>query len=176
MSADGMRLTTKGRYAVTAMLDLALHAGSGPVSLADIASRQEISLSYLEQLFAKLRRSGLVDSVRGPGGGYRPSRSLTDIYASQIIDAVDESIDATHCGGKANCLDGGVCLTHFLWTDLSQQIHHFLDGISLANLVEREEVRLISRRQNSGSASREKLTRERIPVRDRIGDDEPSEA
>lgn len=166
-----MRLTTKGRYAVTAMLDLALHAGSGPVSLADISSRQEISLSYLEQLFAKLRRSGLVNSVRGPGGGYRPSRPLADIYASQIIDAVNESIDATHCGGDANCLDGHVCLTHFLWTDLSQQIHCFLASISLASLVERQEVLSISRRQESGASKRRAAAGERIPALDRLGDE-----
>ncbi len=166
-----MRLTTKGRYAVTAMLDLALHGGDGPVSLADISSRQEISLSYLEQLFAKLRRNGLVDSVRGPGGGYQLSRPLAAIYASQIIDAVDESIDATNCGGNANCLDGDVCLTHVLWTDLSQQIHRFLGGISLASLVERREVRRISRRQDSSFKGRRSVSGDRIPVLDQVGDE-----
>jgi Rrf2 family iron-sulfur cluster assembly transcriptional regulator len=166
-----MRLTTKGRYAVTAMLDLALHAGNGPVSLADISSRQEISLSYLEQLFAKLRRNGLVDSVRGPGGGYRPSRSLADIYAAQIIDAVNESVDATLCGGNADCLDGDVCLTHFLWTDLSQQIHSFLSGISLASLVERQEVRRIAQRQDRGAGKRRGAYGDRIPALDRFCDE-----
>ena len=141
-----MRLTTKGRYAVTAMLDLALHAEAGPVSLADISSRQEISLSYLEQLFAKLRRSELVSSVRGPGGGYRLKRASRDIFIAQIIDAVDESIDATSCKGGADCLDGAECLTHHLWCDLSSQIHSFLESISLASLVERGEVQDVSRR------------------------------
>ena len=142
-----MRLTTKGRYAVTAMLDLALHAGSGPVSLADISGRQDISLSYLEQLFAKLRRQNLVSSVRGPGGGYRLSREHADIYVAQIIDAVNESVDATGCGGTADCQQGEVCLTHHLWCGLSEQIHNFLSQISLANLVAREEVQYISARQ-----------------------------
>lgn len=142
-----MRLTTKGRYAVTAMLDLALHAGSGPVSLADISGRQDISLSYLEQLFAKLRRKDLVSSVRGPGGGYHLSRQHEDIFVAQIIDAVNESVDATGCGGTSDCQQGEVCLTHHLWCGLSQQIHNFLSQISLANLVAREEVQYISARQ-----------------------------
>lgn len=152
-----MRLTTKGRYAVTAMLDLALHAGRGPVSLADISSRQEISLSYLEQLFAKLRRNGLVSSVRGPGGGYQLSRPGAEIFAAQIIDAVNETVDATNCGGDANCLDGDVCLTHYLWCDLSDQIHRFLSGISLDSLVQRSEIQEISARQQGkgrGSGAR----------------------
>ena len=134
-----MRLTTKGRYAVTAMLDLSLHGNTGPISLADISKRQEISLSYLEQLFSKLRQHQLVSSVRGPGGGYRLSRDSADIYVAQIIDAVNESIDATSCKGAGNCKNGKVCLTHNLWADLSEQIHHFLSGISLASLVERRE-------------------------------------
>ena len=143
-----MRLTTKGRYAVTAMLDLALHGESGPVSLADISKRQEISLSYLEQLFSKLRKSDLVSSIRGPGGGYHLSRPLDVIFVAQIIDAVNESIDATHCSGKGNCLQGEICLTHHLWEDLSEQIHNFLSGISLAQLVARQDVQCVSRRQN----------------------------
>lgn len=143
-----MRLTTKGRYAVTAMLDLALHSTEGPVSLADISRRQEISLSYLEQLFAKLRQNDLVCSVRGPGGGYRLKRPLEDVFVAQIIDAVNESVDATNCGGAGNCQQGEVCLTHYLWTDLSQQIHQFLSGISLASLVERRDVRTVSARQD----------------------------
>jgi Rrf2 family transcriptional regulator, iron-sulfur cluster assembly transcription factor len=142
-----MRLTTKGRYAVTAMLDLALHSASGPVSLADISSRQEISLSYLEQLFSKLRQSDLVCSVRGPGGGYRLKHPLEQVFVAQIIDAVNESVDATNCNGKGNCQQGEVCLTHYLWTDLSQQIHHFLSGISLANLVARGDVQKVASRQ-----------------------------
>lgn len=134
-----MRLTTKGRYAVTAMLDLTLHGDKGPISLADISKRQEISLSYLEQLFAKLRQNGLVSSVRGPGGGYRLSRDGKEISVAAIIDAVNESIDATNCKGAGNCKNGQVCLTHNLWTDLSTQIHQFLSGISLASLVERQK-------------------------------------
>ncbi len=146
-----MRLTTKGRYAVTAMLDLALHGIDRPVSLADISGRQDISLSYLEQLFAKLRRHGLVTSVRGPGGGYRLSRAGEEIYVAQIIDAVNEAVDATGCGGTADCQQGEVCLTHHLWCDLSDQIHGFLSGISLSDLVERREVQDISARQNARS-------------------------
>lgn len=142
-----MRLTTKGRYAVTAMLDLALNAHHNPVSLADISQRQDISLSYLEQLFAKLRRSNLVSSVRGPGGGYLLSRNAEAIFVAQIIDAVNESIDATGCGGVADCQDGETCLTHYLWCDLSEQIHSFLSGISLASLVDRREVQVVSARQ-----------------------------
>lgn len=144
-----MRLTTKGRYAVTAMLDLALHSERGPVSLADISKRQEISLSYLEQLFAKLRKDGLVQSVRGPGGGYKLNRSLTELSVAQIIDAVDESLDATLCGGQGDCQQGEVCLTHHLWADLSGQIHQFLHGISLASLVERRDVQAVLKRQNA---------------------------
>ncbi|MBA4693186.1 MAG: Fe-S cluster assembly transcriptional regulator IscR [Congregibacter sp.] len=131
-----MKLTTRGRYAVTAMLDLAIHAGSRPVSLADISGRQEISLSYLEQLFAKLRREQLVTSARGPGGGYRLARSGTDIFVAEIIDAVDESVDVTNCQGQGNCHQGETCLTHHLWEDLSGQIHDFLSQISLGDLME----------------------------------------
>jgi Rrf2 family iron-sulfur cluster assembly transcriptional regulator len=145
-----MRLTTKGRYAVTAMLDLSIHAVKGPVSLADISKRQEISLSYLEQLFSKLRKSSLVASVRGPGGGYQLSRSLDSIFIAQIVDAVNECIDATNCGGKGNCNNGEICLTHHLWEDLSVQIHNFLSGISLADLVARKDVQQVSLRQKSG--------------------------
>lgn len=144
-----MRLTTKGRYAVTAMLDLALHANDGPVSLADISKRQEISLSYLEQLFAKLRQNTLVSSVRGPGGGYKLSRSAEEIFVAEIIDAVNESVDATNCGGAGDCQKGEVCLTHYLWCDLSEQIHKFLSGISLASLVERNEVKSVADRQDA---------------------------
>lgn len=143
-----MRLTTKGRYAVTAMLDLALHKDQGPVSLSDISSRQEISLSYLEQLFSKLRRSSLVSSVRGPGGGYELNRASDDIYIAQIIDAVDESLDTTKCQGAGDCQGGETCLTHYLWSDLSKQIHVFLEGISLADLVARNEVKNISQSQD----------------------------
>ena len=152
-----MRLTTKGRYAVTAMLDLALHGGNGPVSLADISGRQNISLSYLEQLFAKLRRNELVSSVRGPGGGYRLSRCGSEIFVAQIIDAVNEAVDATGCGGTSDCQQGEVCLTHHLWCDLSEQIHGFLSKISLANLVDRREVQSISRRQDARAQQDESL-------------------
>ena len=142
-----MRLTTKGRYAVTAMLDLALHGQRGPVSLADIAERQAISLSYLEQLFSKLRRGGLVNSVRGPGGGYQLQKARDEISIAEIVGAVDETIDATGCHGQADCQSGFTCLTHHLWSDLSQQIHGFLDGITLGSLVDRREVIDITERQ-----------------------------
>jgi Rrf2 family iron-sulfur cluster assembly transcriptional regulator len=152
-----MRLTTKGRYAVTAMLDIAIHSNNGPVSLSDISSRQNISLSYLEQLFSKLRRNDLVVSVRGPGGGYRLSRELEAIYVAEIVDAVNESVDATECGGKGDCQEGLTCLTHHLWQDLSAQIHTFLSAISLQSLVDRQEVKMISARQLN-KASNEFLT------------------
>lgn len=137
-----MRLTTKGRYAVTAMLDLALHTSQGPISLSCISQRQGISLSYLEQLFSKLRKSNLVVSVRGPGGGYQLKRETCDINVAQIIDAVNESIDATNCGGAGDCQHNGFCLTHHLWTDLSNQIRSFLNDISLQKLVDRRNLSL----------------------------------
>jgi Rrf2 family iron-sulfur cluster assembly transcriptional regulator len=143
-----MRLTTKGRYAVTAMLDLALHEGKGPISLADISERQGISLSYLEQLFAKLRRNELVRSVRGPGGGYQLNRTQEAINVAEVIDAVNESVDATGCSGVGDCQGGENCLTHHLWCDLSAQIHNFLSGISLADLVARKDVRQVADRQD----------------------------
>ena len=142
-----MRLTTKGRYAVTAMLDLALYGDQRPISLADISGRQDISLSYLEQLFAKLRRRELVRSIRGPGGGYRLNRPGEEIFVAEIIDAVDERVDATGCSGNSDCQDGHTCLTHHLWSDLSDQIHHFLSDISLASLVQRRDVQAVSARQ-----------------------------
>ena len=132
-----MRLTTKGRYAVTAMLDLALHQGQGPITLSDIAQRQGISLSYLEQLFAKLRKGGLVKGVRGPGGGYRLARPASEISIGEIISVVDESIDVTRCGGKADCDNGQACLTHELWTELSKRLYVFLDNITLSQFVDR---------------------------------------
>ena len=148
-----MRLTTKGRYAVTAMLDLALHSGSGPVRLAEISGRQELSLSYLEQLFAKLRKNGLVKSSRGPGGGYALGRVSEEISVAAIIDAVDERVDATNCSGASDCQEGDTCLTHHLWFDLTQQIHSFLSDISLADLVERKEIRKVSARQDDKRTS-----------------------
>lgn len=156
-----MRLTTKGRYAVTAMLDLALNAQKGPVSLADISKRQGISLSYLEQLFAKLRQNTLVSSVRGPGGGYRLSRESADIFVAEIIDAVNESIDVTGCGGAGNCHNGEPCLTHFLWCDLSNQIHDFLSNISLQSLVERDEER-VRNKQNAEAIATDKDVTETV--------------
>ena len=143
-----MRLTTKGRYAVTAMLDLALHKNQGPVSLADISQRQAISLSYLEQLFAKLRKGSLVSSVRGPGGGYELKGSSDAIFIAEIIDAVNESVDTTRCQGTGDCQGGETCLTHYLWEDLSEQIHSFLEGISLADLVAKSEVKRIAQNQD----------------------------
>ena len=143
-----MRLTTKGRYAVTAMLDLALHNKQGPVSLADISQRQAISLSYLEQLFAKLRRASLVHSVRGPGGGYELDRKPRSIFIADIIDAVNESVETTKCRGAGDCQGGETCLTHHLWEDLSDQIHGFLEGISLADLVSKNEVKKIAENQD----------------------------
>ena len=143
-----MRLTTKGRYAVTAMLDLAIHDDEGPISLADISQRQEISLSYLEQLFSKLRKNDLVSSVRGPGGGYELREGADAIYIAQIIDAVNESVDTTRCQGAGDCQGGEICLTHYLWKDLSQQIHEFLSNISLADLVEKNEIRRIAENQD----------------------------
>jgi len=149
-----MRLTTKGRYAVTAMLDLAIHAENGPVSLNDISGRQGISLSYLEQLFARLRRCGLVSSVRGPGGGYRLSRTHAEINVAEIVDAVNESMDATRCNKRGDCQEGSECLTHHLWIDLSDQIHQFLSGINLQQLIERQEIQTTARRQEENSRSR----------------------
>ncbi|MDZ7683890.1 MAG: Fe-S cluster assembly transcriptional regulator IscR [Gammaproteobacteria bacterium] len=144
-----MKLTAKGRYAVTAMLDLAVHEGKGPISLADISERQGISLSYLEQLFAKLRRNELVSSVRGPGGGYELSRGSNEIFVAEIIDSVDENVDATRCKGRADCQQGDTCLTHELWADLSQQIHQFLSGIDLASIIAKREVQERAARQNA---------------------------
>lgn len=155
-----MRLTTKGRYAVTAMLDLAIHATQGPVSLNDISGRQGISLSYLEQLFAKLRRGGLVASVRGPGGGYRLSRECEHINVAEIVDAVNESMDATRCNRRGDCQDGHPCLTHHLWLDLSDQIHDFLTGITLQSLISRKEIQTIAERQDNRSGRIEAALRE----------------
>jgi len=146
-----MKLTTKGRYAVTAMLDLALNSSQGPVSLGEISERQEISLSYLEQLFAKLRKQELVVSTRGPGGGYRVSRSLDQVAVGQIISAVDEPVDVTNCAGRKNCHNHGRCLTHDLWEALSIQIEDFLNGVSLQDLIEKQSAEK-SAEQGSGPA------------------------
>lgn len=151
-----MRLTSKGRYAVTAMLDVALHTEQGPVPLADISERQGISLSYLEQLFARLRKHGLVSSVRGPGGGYRLGFTPQEISISAVIQAVDESIDATRCGGKGGCQGGSRCLTHSLWSNLSDRIEDFLANISLAELVKQQDVNAVAERQNAAIAEQKK--------------------
>lgn len=143
-----MRLTTKGRYAVTAMLDLAFHSRENPVTLTDIATRQTISLSYLEQLFARLRRAGMVTGVRGPGGGYRLSRDAKSINIADIITAVDEHVDSTKCGGQANCQNNQACLTHDLWVGLSDQIRDYLKGISLGELLERSPIQQVAERQD----------------------------
>jgi len=136
-----MRLTTKGRFAVTAMIDLALREDGGPVTLAGIAERQSISLSYLEQLFGKLRRHDLVSSVRGPGGGYTLARGANEITVADIIVAVDEPLDATQCGGKGNCHDEHVCMTHDLWTNLNKRMYEYLDSVTLLGLVEQQHAR-----------------------------------
>lgn len=133
-----MRLTTKGRFAVTAMVDLAMCGDTRPVTLGDISERQKISLSYLEQLFGKLRRKELVSSVRGPGGGYRLTRATAEVSVGEIILAVDEPIDATQCGGKENCRDDQKCITHDLWTDLNRHIFEYLNEVTLFDLVEKQ--------------------------------------
>ena len=143
-----MRLTSKGRYAVTAILDVALHAKIGPVPLADISERQGISLSYLEQLFSRLRKNGLVQSIRGPGGGYLLGSEADNISVGQVINAVNESVDATKCGGNTGCHDGQQCLTHSLWSDLSSRIQEFLDNISIAELMTKQDVKAVSENQD----------------------------
>lgn len=143
-----MRLTSKGRYAVTAMLDVTIHASHGPVSLADISERQGISLSYLEQLFSKLRKYGLVNSIRGPGGGYRLGKCSAEIAVADVIIAVNESVDATKCQGKGNCQGGQQCITHSLWEDLSERIEEFLKNITLAELVAKHDIQAVSKRQS----------------------------
>lgn len=143
-----MKLTTRGRYAVTAMLDLALHQDQGPVPLGDIAARQDISLSYLEQLFAKLRRNGLVVSARGPGGGYRLRAPPAELSIAQVIDAVDENVEYTRCGGERNCQRQQRCLTHDLWESLSDHVRSFLEDVTLASLMERQGVREVAARQD----------------------------
>lgn len=132
-----MKLTTRGRYAVTAILDVALHSGNGPVPLADVAERQSLSLSYLEQLFARLRQHDLVRSNRGPGGGYRLSRPADEISVAEVILAVDEQVDVTRCGGLVNCNQDSRCLTHDLWVELSRKVHEFFSSRSLADVLER---------------------------------------
>lgn len=150
-----MRLTTKGRFAVTAMLDLAMRDANGPVTLAGISERQGISLSYLEQLFGKLRRAELVESVRGPGGGYCLARLVEDITVADIIIAVDEPLDATQCGGHENCHDNHRCMTHDLWTDLNKTIFAYLANVTLASLVDKQrakETAIVQDRRRTAAA------------------------
>jgi len=148
-----MKLSTKGRYAVTAMMDLAIHDRDGPVTLADISNCQGISLSYLEQLFAKLRQSNLVEGVRGPGGGYRLGKPASQISVADIVIAVDESLDNTRCKGNKDCDNGERCLTHKLWNDLSERLYEFLNDITLSEFISQPEIRKISQRQDT-TASR----------------------
>ncbi|NOY62647.1 MAG: Rrf2 family transcriptional regulator [Gammaproteobacteria bacterium] len=143
-----MRLTTKGRYAVTAMLDLAIHSTERPTPLADISHRQGISLSYLEQLFTRLRKQELVKSTRGPGGGYRLSRSANEISVVSVLTAIDEKMDPRRCSGEGDCQEGQECLTHVLWSDLSDQIYNFLSAISLGDLVNKRSVQETALRQD----------------------------
>lgn len=157
-----MRLTTKGRFAVTAMIDLALRCADGPVTLAGISERQMISLSYLEQLFGKLRRYSLVDSVRGPGGGYCLARHMGQITVADIVRAVDETLDATQCGGKQNCKDHETCMTHELWTTLNAKMYDYLTSVTLADLVDKQlkktggTVSFIKEARRVGQSSRAK--------------------
>jgi Rrf2 family transcriptional regulator, iron-sulfur cluster assembly transcription factor len=158
-----MRLTTKGRFAVTAMIDLALRSTDGPVTLAGISDRQKISLSYLEQLFGKLRRCGLVDSVRGPGGGYCLARPFNAISVADIVRAVDETLDATQCGGRENCKDDERCMTHDLWATLNAKMYDFLASVTLAALVEKQlqrkggSVAVLSDVRQQGRGARAKM-------------------
>jgi Rrf2 family iron-sulfur cluster assembly transcriptional regulator len=150
-----MRLTTKGRFAVTAMIDIAMHSTNGPATLAGVSDRQKISLSYLEQLFGKLRRHGLVESVRGPGGGYHLARSADTISVADIITAVDEPIDATQCGGRENCHDDRRCMTHELWAGLNNHIFEYLQSVTLEQLVrqqsEQGDVAVLQDHRGNGS-------------------------
>ena len=164
-----MRLTTKGRFAVTAMLDIALHRGGGPVTLAGISQRQNISLSYLEQLFGRLRRHSLVDSVRGPGGGYTLARPLDKVSVADIVVAVDEPIDATQCGGKQDCLDEGRCMTHDLWESLNKKIYEYLQSVTLSDLVAKQEAReaqkvVMQDKRPGGQAGEGGSKEEAVPV------------
>jgi len=139
-----MKLTTKGRFAVTAMLDLAMHGHDGPVTLAGISERQKISLSYLEQLFGKLRRRELVESVRGPGGGYHLARDAAAVSVADIVRAVEEPLDSTQCGGRENCRGEQRCMTHDLWEELNSTVYGFLAGVSLSQLVERQRAKPVN--------------------------------
>ncbi|MEL0068719.1 MAG: Rrf2 family transcriptional regulator [Gammaproteobacteria bacterium] len=144
-----MKLTTKGRYAVTAMLDLALHSVRNPITLSDISDRQSLSLSYLEQLFARLKRNNLVASTRGPGGGYQLAKAPEDINVAEVILAVDEPIDATGCQGTEDCQKGSICLAHNLWLGLSESIYDYLNKISLAEVISQQEIRRLAYMQDA---------------------------
>ncbi len=174
-----MRLTTKGRFAVTAMIDLAMRQDQGPVTLAGISQRQKISLSYLEQLFGKLRRHEIVESVRGPGGGYSLARKAEDVTVADIIIAVDEPLDATQCGGKGNCKGdegSGRCMTHELWATLNQKMVEYLDSVSLKNLVDQQRARqpavMHDMREDAAqqqvTVSRSKSEKQEKPARARV--------
>ncbi len=165
-----MRLTTKGRFAVTAMIDLALRGEDGPVALASVSDRQKISLSYLEQLFGKLRRYKLVDSVRGPGGGYCIARPLDQVTVADIIRAVDEQLDATQCGGRENCHDEHRCMTHDLWSTLNSKMYDYLSSVSLAELVNRQKLKLAGQ----GLTVLEDKRSPGAPVRSRAGREKPA--
>ena len=152
-----MRLTTKGRFAVTAMVDLAMRQTRGPVTLAAISERQHISLSYLEQLFGKLRRRSLVSSVRGPGGGYHLAQPAANVTVADIVTAVDEPLDATQCGGKENCKDEQRCMTHDLWATLNTKMHEYLSSVSLADLVEHQTGKHVAVLHDRRTADNEKV-------------------
>lgn len=152
-----MRLSTKGRYAVTAMIDLAIHDRIRPVTLAEISKCQGISLSYLEQLFSKLRKARLVEGVRGPGGGYRLGQRPEKISIANVITAVDESLDVTRCKGEKDEQDEDCCLTHEIWDDINDQVYNFLEGITLEQVANRPEVQQLSRRQNARGGARHHL-------------------
>ena len=152
-----MRLTTKGRFAVTAMVDLAMRQNRGPVTLAAISERQHISLSYLEQLFGKLRRHRLVLSVRGPGGGYNLAQPPASVSVADIVTAVDEPLDATQCGGKENCLDDRRCMTHDLWATLNKKMYEYLSSVSLADLVEHQNGKHVAVLHDRRSEEKEKV-------------------
>ena len=158
-----MKLTSKGRYAVTAILDLAFHSHTGPVSLSQVSRRQDLSLSYLEQLFTRLRKEKLVRSTRGPGGGYSLERPPEDITIAEVIAAVDEDMDTTRCSGEINCQDGKQCLSHELWDELSQQIYLFLKEISLRDLMEEPDILQVAERQDQKMGQSVSLKPDKTP-------------
>ena len=160
-----MRLTTKGRFAVTAMIDVALRQHNGPVTLAGISQRQKISLSYLEQLFGRLRRHELVESTRGPGGGYTLGKPMADISVADIIYAVDEPLDATQCGGKENCVNDQRCMTHDLWASLNRVMVDYLDSVTLRDLAEKQREKLLEKGVNVAVLHDNRQLAERRPLR-----------